>query len=416
MKKMISCLTALTLFASMPAAAVFAADTTTAASTAASSVSETAVAKLKDMNTILSLTDGADSTLNDFVKVEDSRFKTIASVKAFITDTCTGDLKEMFLASCANCLKEENGALYKRSSGRFFYTFLTDNGVVITDQTDKSFRAVTQKSDEMNDYGRAAFALEDGKWKINDYEFGYFTVNKSTEDLADAAYVRMFHLQSILETLAYGAPADSKDTITVNGKKYGKASDNMQSFSMYLFKEYITEQCTGELRDSLIKQAEDRFVEKDDVVYAAIGARGAYSFNINEGVTVSNVTANGFTATTAEKSDKDGYGRINLVAEDGRWLVKSYDFAETNTAPSYTLGDVNSDSKIDAVDASSVLSYYAMVSIKKDGGFNETQKLAGDVDKNGAINAVDASNILSYYAYTATTKEKVKTFEEFLAK
>lgn len=141
MKKMISCLTALTLFASMPAAAVFAADTTTAASTAASSVSETAVAKLKDMNTILSLTDGADSTLNDFVKVEDSRFKTIASVKAFITDTCTGDLKEMLLASCANCLKEENGALYKRSSGRFFYTFLTDNGVVITDQTDKSYIA-----------------------------------------------------------------------------------------------------------------------------------------------------------------------------------------------------------------------------------------------------------------------------------
>ena len=57
-----------------------------------------------------------------------------------------------------------------------------------------------------------------------------------------------------------------------------------------------------------------------------------------------------------------------------------------------------------------------MVSTKKDGGFNEAQKLAGDVDKNGTINAVDASNILSYYAYTATTKEKVKTFEEFLAK
>ena len=152
------------------------------------------------------------------------------------------------------------------------------------------------------------------------------------------------------------------------------------------------------------------------MVYAVIGARGAYDFNISGGVTVSNVTANGFTATTAEKSDKDGYGRINLAADDGKWLIKSYDFAETNDAPSYVLGDVDSDSKIDAVDASSVLTYYAMTSTNKDGGFNEAQKLAADVDKNGAINAVDASNILSYYAYTATTKENVISFEEFLSK
>ncbi|MCR4638171.1 MAG: hypothetical protein K5677_02965 [Ruminococcus sp.] len=269
----------------------------------------------------------------------------------------------------------------------------------------------------MNPYGRAEFSLEDGKWKISSYEFGYFTANKSTDDLAEAAYVRIFHLQSILETLAYGAPADSKDTITVNGKTYGKASDEIQqSFSMYLFKEYITEHCTGELRESLIKQAEERFIEQDEVVYAVIGARGAYDFNISGGVNVSNVTANGFTATTAEKSDKDGYGRIDLAADNGKWLIKSYDFAETNDAPSYNLGDVDSDTKIDAVDASSVLTYYALTSTKKDGGFNEAQKLAADVDKNGAINAVDASNILSYYAYTATTKENVKSFEEYLSK
>lgn len=67
-----------------------------------------------------------------------------------------------------------------------------------------------------------------------------------------------------------------------------------------------------------------------------------------------------------------------------------------------SLGDIDNNSVINAIDASIVLSYYAMVSTNKDGGFNENQKLAADVNSNGVINAVDASYILSYYAYTST--------------
>ena len=417
MKKMISCLTAFALLASVPTAAVFAADTTTASTASATSTSDTAIAKIKDLNVILALTSGIINDQDKFHKVDDERFKTIASVKSFITETCTGDLREELLADCDVCLKETDGVLYAKDSASFFFTFLTGKGVVITDSSDKSFSAVTQENDEMNEYGRAKFELENGKWKISSYEFGYFTVNSSADDLAEAAYVRMFHLQYILDTLAYGAPSDSKDKITVDGKTYGKASDEMQeSFSLYLFKEYISEHCTGELRDSLIKEAEERFIEKDDVVYAIIGARGAYSFNITNGITVSNASAKGFTATTSEKSDKDGYGRIYLAADDGKWLIKSYEFVDSADAADYTLGDVNSDGRIDAVDASSVLSYYSMISTNKDGGFNETQKLAADVNNDGAINAVDASCILSYYAYVSTAKDKVVSLEEYLSK
>lgn len=420
MKKMISCLTALALIASVPTATVFAADTAAQTSAEAGNKtadkSETAVAKLKDMNTILTLTDGATSTMDTFHKVDDTRFKTIESVKTFITDTCAGELRDEFLGYCDICLKEKDGALYAKDSGRFFYTFLTGKGVVITDSDEKSFTAVTQENDQMNDYGRAKFTLEDGKWKINDYEFGYFTANKSAADIESAAYIRMFHLQSILLTLAYGAPADSTDKITVNGKTYGKASEDLQSLSLYFFKEYISEHCTGELRDTLIKECEDRFVEKDDVVYAVIGARDAYDFNIANGVVVSNANEKGFTATTAEKSDKDGYGRINLVAEDGKWLIKSFEFVDSKDAPSYSLGDVDSDGSINAIDASAVLTYYSNISTGAVGGFDSNQKLAADVDKNGEVNAVDASYILSYYAYTSTTKEKVVSIEEFIKK
>ena len=81
----------------------------------------------------------------------------------------------------------------------------------------------------------------------------------------------------------------------------------------------------------------------------------------------------------------------------------------------YSLGDVNNDGQINAVDASTVLSYYAMISTNKDGGFDDKQKGTADVNKDGLINAVDASCILSYYAYTSTTKDTTKkTLEEFL--
>ncbi|WP_294442161.1 dockerin type I domain-containing protein [Ruminococcus flavefaciens] len=80
------------------------------------------------------------------------------------------------------------------------------------------------------------------------------------------------------------------------------------------------------------------------------------------------------------------------------------------------LGDVNNDGNINAVDASSVLAYYAMISTNKDGDFDENQKAAADVDHDGKINAVDASNILSYYAYVSTTKEEVVPMEQFMKK
>jgi hypothetical protein len=69
---------------------------------------------------------------------------------------------------------------------------------------------------------------------------------------------------------------------------------------------------------------------------------------------------------------------------------------------------------INAVDASTTLTYYAMISTNKDGGFDDTQKAAADVNFDGAINAIDASCILSYYAYISTTKESVLSLKDFL--
>ena len=64
-------------------------------------------------------------------------------------------------------------------------------------------------------------------------------------------------------------------------------------------------------------------------------------------------------------------------------------------------GDVTGDGVIDAVDASTVLSEYALNSTDKPSSFNAEQIISADYDGNGAVNAVDASLILSKYAENA---------------
>ncbi|MBR6996949.1 MAG: leucine-rich repeat protein [Ruminococcus sp.] len=81
-----------------------------------------------------------------------------------------------------------------------------------------------------------------------------------------------------------------------------------------------------------------------------------------------------------------------------------------------TKGDTDGSGAVDAVDASAVLSYYALISTDHDGGFSPRQKLAADVDHDGSVNAVDASSILSYYAYVSTAEEEIMTMDEFLKK
>lgn len=65
-------------------------------------------------------------------------------------------------------------------------------------------------------------------------------------------------------------------------------------------------------------------------------------------------------------------------------------------------GDVNSDKRIDSVDASKVLAHYALVSTEQEDNLSAEQLAAADVDKDGEINANDASKILAYYSNVST--------------
>ena len=72
------------------------------------------------------------------------------------------------------------------------------------------------------------------------------------------------------------------------------------------------------------------------------------------------------------------------------------------SADGIAAGDINSDGKVDAVDASCVLTYYSEQSTGKNTTFTAEQVSAADLNSDGRTDANDATMILAYYAYIST--------------
>ena len=109
----------------------------------------------------------------------------------------------------------------------------------------------------------------------------------------------------------------------------------------------------------------------------------------NKTTTSTTTTTTSSTAiTTTTSNDKTTTTTVTDINETASTTTSPV------TQPDYTLGDVNNDGKINAVDASDVLAYYARISTNQEGGYTEEQKLAADVTHDGSINAVDASKLI----------------------
>ncbi len=80
--------------------------------------------------------------------------------------------------------------------------------------------------------------------------------------------------------------------------------------------------------------------------------------------------------------------------------------AVTAGAAGYSLGDVNSDGQVSAIDASDVLACYSAVSSGGESTISGSDKAAADVNNDGLIDASDASTILAYYSYISTNSYK----------
>lgn len=90
----------------------------------------------------------------------------------------------------------------------------------------------------------------------------------------------------------------------------------------------------------------------------------------------------------------------------GRNFVALTDSAET-------LGDIDADGVINALDASLVLTEYAAAATGQASILNDTARSNADINSDGAVDALDASEILCYYSYTATGG--TLSFDEWIA-
>ena len=78
----------------------------------------------------------------------------------------------------------------------------------------------------------------------------------------------------------------------------------------------------------------------------------------------------------------------------------------------FYLGDANGDFRIDATDASKILSVYSISSTTLDSKITDEEKKVMDVNLDACVDASDASQVLSYYSYLSTGGSK--TIKQFL--
>lgn len=77
----------------------------------------------------------------------------------------------------------------------------------------------------------------------------------------------------------------------------------------------------------------------------------------------------------------------------------NFSFASAAASETRFVGDVNNDGKVDAVDASTILNYYASLSVGNEVNIDYS---VCDFNHDGSVNAVDASAVLSVYASMST--------------
>ena len=156
-------------------------------------------------------------------------------------------------------------------------------------------------------------------------------------------------------------------------------------------------------------------------------------------VDISTVTADSFTIEGTESeftvvaqplSEDDKYADTFILNGSFTDSVKSVSLSDevksyagiaaekstvTVTNIGLDLGDLNSDGKVDAKDASMILVYYSKMSTGGEGGFTEAQKNAANVNSDALIDAKDASYILAYYVAASTATGDIPSLAEYMA-
>ena len=157
---------------------------------------------------------------------------------------------------------------------------------------------------------------------------------------------------------ASGIAHSDEEAFKKDDISYYRVTDFSLFKSIEELKDIIGKKFTGEVKDYFMKECDARFAEKDNILYESDGRRGSLLFDTSEGVMVSDVTADKFTATTVLSNQIQGKCKAVFVLENGSWKMSSFttgDF-KTESAPvvnpvASVIGDANCDGQVDMSDA-----------------------------------------------------------------
>ena len=111
-----------------------------------------------------------------YAMITDTRFAINSLGKAaferLVEETLSGTEKEQWGDVLDDCLIEQDGQTYVLiSKAHGYFSFDTESGVTITQQTENSFTAVTNAYDMMNGRGTTNFVFDGTNWTFESYDF-----------------------------------------------------------------------------------------------------------------------------------------------------------------------------------------------------------------------------------------------------
>ena len=152
------------------------------------SIEDVAISKMDNMTYMMAILSGARNpqvsernTLiigdDRYELLEDPKLNAIDSdsriaFEKLLEQTTADALRTEWQETFEECLLEQDGKIYIRTSGpQEYHIFETNGGVIVTDQTETSFTATTKNSNQMEGCGSVHFVFDDTDWKMDSFVF-----------------------------------------------------------------------------------------------------------------------------------------------------------------------------------------------------------------------------------------------------
>ena len=151
--------------------------------------------------------------------------------------------------------------------------------------------------------------------------------------LEDVAVEKMNTLTFLMRSMSGGGgdlELDRSRTVTVGNQTYALVTDarfSINSRGKAAFERLLEETLSEKEKHDWDAVLDDCLIEQDGQVYVLISnAHGYYTFETESGVTITQQTADSFTAVTKDRNMLDGPGTVNFVFDGTNWTIKSNNF------------------------------------------------------------------------------------------